>query len=277
MSSVIKPIDLDAYRQKFQTAEPFPFVTFDEFLEPDFAAEVAAAYPTFADALERGFSFNFVNEKQKIQIMDPSKFPEPVTRLNEAIQSQQFRDRLSYITGIPDLISDDELVGAGMHITGPQGRLDVHVDFNYIEARQLHRRLNILIYLNPEWEPNWGGEVELWDVDVRRCYQALQPRLNRCVIFETSDHSFHGVAAVNCPEGHQRRSFAAYYYTREPPSGWDGQAHSTVFRARPDERFRGYVLMPAERLQRVLQDQIGTVTHRWGRLKQMVGLGRSGA
>jgi Rps23 Pro-64 3,4-dihydroxylase Tpa1-like proline 4-hydroxylase len=163
-------------------------------------------------------------------------------------------------------------VGGGMHVTGPHGRLDVHVDFNVIPQRRLHRRLNILVYLNPEWRDEWGGHVELWDRDVRRCYHSLKPRLNRCVVFETSETSFHGVSAVRCPEGIERRSFAAYYYTREPPPRWDGKMHSTIFRARPDERLREFVLMPAERLQRDLQAGLRRVRRGLGRsVRRLVG------
>src|SRR6202042_3254254 len=115
----------------------------------------------------------------------------------------------------------------------PRGRLDVHVDFNYIADRRLHRRLNILIYLNKDWRPEWGGEIELWDPEVKVRHASLSPAFNRCVVFATSDVSYHGVTAVRCPEGRVRKSFAAYYYTREAPPHWTGEGHSTLFKARP--------------------------------------------
>ena len=76
------------------------------------------------------------------------------------------------------------------------------------------------------------------------------PSFNRCVVFETSQRSFHGVTPLSCPQERVRKSFAAYYYTREAPEGWDGTRHTTLFRARPEERFRRDVLIPAERLLR---------------------------
>jgi hypothetical protein len=137
----------------------------------------------------------------------------------------------------------------GTHITGPGGRLDVHVDFNYLENRRLHRRFNLLLYLNPSWEEQWGGHIQLRDKDVKNCRQAFAPALNRCVIFETSDISFHGVIPVTAAAPFPRISFATYYYTREPPPNWRGTVHSTIFKARPEERLRRYVLMPVENLQ----------------------------
>ncbi|MEM9463614.1 MAG: hypothetical protein AAGF11_56275, partial [Myxococcota bacterium] len=58
---------------------------------------------------------------------------------------------------------------------------------------------------------------------------------------------------------------------REAPAGWDGTQHSTVFRARPDERLRGYVLMPAEKIQRAVQMRVDRVKHRVSRLSRLLG------
>jgi hypothetical protein len=247
---MINALDRDALRAKFRSAKPFPHMIIDNFLAPEAAAEVARSYPSFEQAQAMGFMFNFVNEQRKIQITDSKKFPDPVRKLNEAISSPQFLGDLEYITGIKGILADEQLSGGGMHLTGSGGRLDVHVDFNLIEDRKLFRRLNILIYLNPVWQEEWGGHIELWDKDVRSCLQRCQPALNRCLIFETSDISYHGVARVTAPPDMVRHSFAAYYYTREAPPHWNGTSHSTLFRARPDEKLRGLVTMPAEKLMR---------------------------
>jgi hypothetical protein len=77
-------------------------------------------------------------------------------------------------------------------------------------------------------------------------------KLNRCVLFATSYVSFHGVEPVTCPEGRQRFSFAAYYYTKEAPARWDGTTHTTIFKARPQERLRAHILMPLEKARREL-------------------------
>jgi hypothetical protein len=124
------------------------------------------------------------------------------------------------------------------------------VDFNYQQERALHRRLNILVYLNEGWSPDWGGEIEMWDREVKTRLFRMSPEINRCLVFETTEISYHGVRPVTAPPGVCRRSFAGYYYTREAPPQWDGTSHSTVFRARPEERFRRVVLMPAEKLAR---------------------------
>jgi Rps23 Pro-64 3,4-dihydroxylase Tpa1-like proline 4-hydroxylase len=246
-TSVINPIDKESLRNEFQNGQPFPFFCIDNFLDEDFANQVLDAFPSFVRARQVGKEFKGVNEKGKVQVTDSNLFAEPVQRLNQALASPEFLNLLSYVTGMPNLLADDQLVGGGIHQTGPRGHLDVHVDFNYIKERDLHRRLNILIYFNKDWERDWGGNIELWDREVKNCVHSFSPIFNRCVVFETNEISFHGVSAVRCPEGVSRKSFAAYYYTKEAPAHWTGRSHDTIFRARPEEKWKGRVLMPLER------------------------------
>jgi hypothetical protein len=246
---MMRSYDREELRRQFTSAKPFPFVKIENFLDTAFANEVAAAYPSFEVAVAQGRTFKAVNERKKVQVTEANLFPGPVARLNKLLASSTFLDDLAYITEIPNLLADEQLVGGGMHLTGPGGRLDVHVDFNFIPERKIHRRLNLLLYLNPTWEEAWGGHIQLWDKDVKNCREAFAPRQNRCVIFETSDISFHGVAPVTTAAPYPRISFATYYYTREAPPNWDGKVHSTIFKARPEERLRGFVLMPAAKMQ----------------------------
>ena len=252
--STLSPARLADYHSKFVAAEPFPHVVIDNFIDAETARAIAAEYPTFDQAKELGFSFNALNERKKIQITDQARFPEGVRALSDFLASPAFLADLSALTGIPNLLADPRLHGGGMHMTGPHGRLDVHVDFNRGYG-DLHRRLNVLVYLNPQWEDAWGGQIELWDEDVKNCRISLSPVLGRCLIFETSGISFHGVAPLQCPQDQVRRSFAAYYYTQEAPARGDAEVHGTVFRARPDEKLRAYVLMPAVQFNRGIRDR----------------------
>jgi len=252
MTRMIRPLDIPALREAFKKAQPFPSVCIDGFLEPEFALEVARSYPRPGTGVVSR-SFDAVNEKKKSQIIDPALFPPPVARLAQACASQEFRDALSQITGIPKLLWDESYAGGGMHQTAAHGLLDVHVDFNRLERNGWYRRVNLLLYLNENWREEWGGRLELWDRDVRHCIHSIAPALNRCVIFATSEISFHGVTACTCPADVVRRSFALYYYTADAPPGASAREHSTIFRARPDERLKRWVLMPAERAQRAMR------------------------
>src|SRR5216684_2798281 len=159
--------DREALRGQFAGAAPFPFMKIENFVDPKLALQVAAACPDFHNAMATGMSFKTVNERKKVQITDSNLFPEPIARLHDILSSPEFVSDLSYITGIPNLIADEELVGGGVHVTGPGGRLDVHIDFNYMKERKLHRRVNLLLYLNPTWQEEWGGQIQLWDSNVQ--------------------------------------------------------------------------------------------------------------
>lgn len=260
--SILNPIDVDALTEQVRHSKPFPHVCIDNFLERSFAADCAAAFPTFEDATRVGRQFSTVNEQRKVQITDTTLFPEPVARLHEVLNSPSWLGTVSTLLGIPNLISDPELRGGGLHVTGASGHLDVHVDFNYLPEDLLHRRSNILLYLTPEWEESWGGKIELWDPDVKTCHHSFAPVFNRCVIFETNDVSFHGVSALTCPSGKARQSYAAYYYTKEAPAYWTGKSSSTIFRARPNEKVKGWLLMPLEKWKRTLLRGLRRVKHK---------------
>jgi len=142
---MLQPFDREKVRAEFAAAKPFPYVKIDNFIDPAKAKAVVAAYPSFEVALGQGQTFATVNERKKVQISDPSRFAAPVAELNDLLASDEFLNDLSHITGIPNLLADEQLVGGGIHVTGPGGRLDVHVDFNFIAERKLHRRLNLLL------------------------------------------------------------------------------------------------------------------------------------
>jgi Rps23 Pro-64 3,4-dihydroxylase Tpa1-like proline 4-hydroxylase len=241
-SCVVRQIDCSLLRERARTAIPFPHVLIDDFLDAEFAREVLRSWPSYDEAAKIGKVFRSINERNKVQVTNSAQFPPALKELNEALASPAFVETVSSIFNIPDLLPDAELVGGGLHQTGPRGRLDVHVDFDYIQARKLHRRLNILIFFNDGWLPEWGGQLELWNRDVSTRIHCFEPLFNRCVIFETSEISYHGVTEVTCPKDVVRRSFAGYYYTKAAPADWTGQSHTTIFKARPEETLKNRMM-----------------------------------
>jgi 2OG-Fe(II) oxygenase superfamily len=252
VGGLVNPIDRESLRCQVRESTPVRNFLIDSFLNEDFANRVADAYPTYDEAVEKGRSFSGANESGKVQVTDASLFPEPLAQLNAVLSSKEMCELISYVLDIPDLLADDQLVGGGMHQTAKCGYLDVHVDFNYLAERRWHRRANLLLFFNRDWQPEWGGEFELWDREVRVRHHAHLPLFNRCVLFETNDVSYHGVTQVKCPPGHSRKSFAAFYYTQAAPPDWNGGMHSTVFRARPNEPAKGKVASQADRATRWL-------------------------
>ncbi|PHS68217.1 MAG: hypothetical protein COB23_09590 [Methylophaga sp.] len=248
---LINPIDHEKFKKDLQSAEPFPYFCIDNFLDEDFANDVYEAFPTYQEAQELGQEFAAVNEKRKIQITDSKKFAPAMKKLHDLFASKEYTEMWSDLTGIPNLVADPELIGGGIHETNSGGHLDVHVDFNYNENNQMFRRLNILIYFNKDWKEEYGGYLDVWDKDVKKCYGEFEPKFNRACGFLTSEESFHGVTPLTCPPHIMRKSFATYFYTKDPSTGWTGEGwtgekHSTIFRARPDEWIKAGIQMPIE-------------------------------
>jgi Rps23 Pro-64 3,4-dihydroxylase Tpa1-like proline 4-hydroxylase len=266
---LINPFDHEALKQKIKNAEPFRHFCIDNFLEETFADEIYNAFPSFGDAQKIGREFSAVNEQKKIQITDAAKFPSAIAKLNQLLASPEFLELISDLMGIPNLIADPDLIGGGIHETNTGGRLDVHVDFNFLSNRKWHRRLNILIYFNKDWKEEYGGFFEIWNKDVTKCCGSFAPAFNRVFVFTTNEISFHGVTPLTCPPDIMRKSFAAYYYTQAAPEGWSGQNHDTIFKARPNEWMRKHILMPKENAARQtkLKWQLAK-----NKLKAMLGL-----
>lgn len=251
---IINHRDWQELGRDFRQAKPFPSLCIDGFLNEDFAEKVAGSYPKFEDAESIGKKFTAVNEKQKIQITDPSHFSSEAAALHNALASEDFINNMRIMSGIEDLSFDPNFSGGGMHLTNSSGLLDVHVDFNYSKELNLYRRLNILIYLNEEWHDDWGGKVELWDNDVKNCIHSFAPKLNRCVIFATSNISYHGVTPVTSPAASPRKSFAIYLYSKDADQQ-SKETHSTIFKARPDEKLKQYFHMPVEAARKNIKKQ----------------------
>ena len=264
----INEIDKNELKKNAQSSEPFEYFYIDNFLKKSFAEAILESYPSYNSAKDIGREFNAVNEKKKIQITDSSLFPEPVKKLNEILLSEQFLNILSYVFNIPDLISDPELAGGGIHETEEGGRLDVHIDFNYNEDSKLYRRVNFLLYFNKDWKEEYGGILDFWDKDVKKCYAEIMPVFNRAACFATSEYSFHGVTPITAPKGTVRKSFAAYYYTLEAPYGRSIVHHSTIFKARPDEWMKKRLYMPAENVKRKYFKIISNIK---GMIKKFLG------
>ena len=165
-----------------------------------------------------------------------------------------FLATMGRIAGIPNLIYDPDYVGGGTHENLDGQDLDLHVDFNFHPTRLLHRRLNLIVFLNAEWQPSWGGCLELhkdpWEPEAGGT-KTVVPLANRAVLFETTERSWHGFPPITLPQEMRdvsRRSVAVYFYTKARPQQETARPHGTVYvpRPLPGHLEAGYTLQRAD-------------------------------
>jgi len=105
--------------------------------------------------------------------------------------------------------------------------------------------VNLLLYFNRGWQPDWMGDLELWDENVTRCERSIAPLFNRCVLFHTAEKSYHGHPhRLACPAGETRKSIALYYFRDE---GDARAVSSTHYRALPGDPLLKRCLVAADR------------------------------
>ena len=226
----------ERHRESFLHAEPFKHVVIEDFFESSFARRLLDEFPSFDPKLAMNEHGSIGGKAVNTRIREISP---AYQELYEAISSQPFLDLISRLSGIPDLILDPKLYGGGTHDNRHGQELDAHVDFNYDEAQQLHRRLNLIVYLNEGWKTEWGGAIEIHsnprDPASNRI-RAYDPLFNRCVMFETNEYSWHGFPKINLPLDKRhlsRKSISIYLYTKERPPEEIVPMHGTFYIQRP--------------------------------------------
>lgn len=220
------------FRAAFQQASPFKHVVIEQFLTASAAESLLADFPTFDERMAVN-EHGEVGRKAVVEsVIGVSRF---YKEFYDYINSESFLESMSELTGIPDLIADATLFGGGTHENLDGQGLDVHIDFNIDERRMLHRRVNLLIYFNKEWEHAWGGAIELhsnpWYPDTDVVHSFL-PLFNRAVIFETNEYSWHGFKRIVLPQAKKhlsRKSFSIYLYTKDRPTDEIVAPHTTFY------------------------------------------------
>jgi hypothetical protein len=228
--------DIAELATRYREADPFPHIALDGLFPAPLLTEVREEIV----ATEVDSEKDFYSTYRKRRISDLDRLPRLTRQLVEALNSDEFLAFLEKLTGIEGLVADPYLEGGGVHQIGTGGFLKIHTDFNFHEKLQLHRRLNLLLYLNLDCRPEWGGAIELWDDQVSQCRAKYLPEFNRMVLFSTTDQSYHGHPdPLTCPEDVTRNSIALYYYTADRPEEEILFPRSTMtnYQPRPTERF----------------------------------------
>lgn len=218
----LNKFDIDVLSKEFQNAEPFNNIFLDNFFEPLLLDNV------LNDLNNSDFEKWDKRNHKNIQVKwrsnwkNDSEIPKYTFDLIQYLNSGDFLRFLSKLTGISGLIPDPYLTGGGLNQINPGGVLEVHADGNWHDLMGVHRRLNVIVYLNKDWKDIWNGGLELWSKtennQPKECIKTIMPYFNRLCVFKTDDFSFHGhPKPLMCPEGVGRKSLILYYYTNTRP------------------------------------------------------------
>lgn len=205
---------------------PFPNIVLDNFINPEVALQCFSELKNYWGWGSESPSNLYMASHQVNKFYTPWS-PENFEFLKNTaptvyntlqyFNSEPFLKFLSELTGIEGLIGDAEFFGGGAHKIHTGGKLSLHVDYNIQPQTNQFRVLNLLLYLNPDWEKEWEGALELWDHKTKTCAHKIFPFFNRAVIFTLSDNSIHGhPIPLKCPENIERYSLALYYFIENP-------------------------------------------------------------
>lgn len=219
-------------KTQYATAYPFPHIVIDNFMNELYLKKAVSEIPFIENwEHDKGEEEVAGGEHQFRKLYLCSGFPEYVNNVLAFMNSTEVLIYLEELTGIKGLIPDPSYYGGGIHRIKSEGKLSVHVDYNYHPVTKLHRRLNLLLYLNKDWKKEWGGDLQLWTSDLKTCVKKIEPIFNRAVIFSISDKAYHGhPGPLKTPENVDRLSFALYYFTKERPIEEITEPHMALFK-----------------------------------------------
>ena len=196
--------------------EPFDHWIIDDFFPPDKAQRITENFHAYDD--ERWYFYeNAIENKKTLQ--NWLRFPPEIYQTLQDLCSNDFIETIKSMTGIKNLYPDYGLHGGGLHMHGRGGNLNIHKDYSIHPRLKLQRKLNLIVYMSDDWDPTWGGGLELWSNNPKtnrpkELVKTVEPKFNRAILFDTTQNSWHGLPKpLTCPEGKYRKSLAVYYLT----------------------------------------------------------------
>lgn len=168
-----------------------------------------------------------------------NKYSPVISEIIYAFQHPKVVNVISEITGIKQLYPDEYLYAGGISLMDKGCFLNPHLDNSHDKDRDKYRVLNLLYYVTPDWRPEYGGNLELWDSGLKYQCRTIDYKFNRLVIMLTNKHSLHSVNKVNY-QG-QRCCVSNYYFSDKPIEN-ESYFQVTSFRGRPEQKFRDFIL-----------------------------------
>lgn len=230
LANNFNPENIEKYSDKYHSSVPFPYFVIDNFLNAESANSILDNF----ELNKNWINYNFINSKKTWGLSDKNCMNENCKEVFEELQSKEFVNLLSKITGIKDIFLDKSLDSGGLTQSFTGGKLSMHTDFIAHATQQRWRRvLNILIYFNKNWLEEYNGQLEFWDENLKQKVDSISPIFNRCLIFKTHKKSYHGYPeTIKCPHDMSRKSLSAWYFVEEEK---ELEQYPTKYKPRPSD------------------------------------------
>ncbi len=220
------------------------YAAIDDLLPVEVAREIAASFPPLA---EMRLLDSFREKKYTSKSLE--KFAPVISDITFVFQDERVIKTVAEITGIKNAVGDPNLYAGGISAMTRGHFLQPHLDNSHDLEQINYRVLNLLYYVTPDWKPENGGNLELWDKKVTASVE-IPSLFNRLVLMSTNDKSFHSVNEVKA-EG-ARFCISNYYFSPDSPNGYE-TAHVTYFQARPEQTLRRIFTKADSELRTVLR------------------------
>lgn len=194
-------------RQDYLLAKPFPHLVLDNFCDTEKLLQAYAAIPELQNK-----SRDYVFAHNKFEKANYKELSPLFTELQQELCSDAMNNFLSFISN-ETVFVDPKNHGGGLHQGRKNSFLDMHLDFNYHPLQNhWYRNMNLLLYLNKDWKPEYKGHLKL--VDLRSGDEKeLAVPFNRMIIQQTRPFTLHGYDMTSFPDNNYRTSIATYAYT----------------------------------------------------------------
>lgn len=199
--------------QRFRETEPFPWQCIEGFLTHETYRKLMENLPPlsqFTRSFGRRRSYGQEpHDRYSLEYRRGMSLPEPWRELLNELEQDTYRNFVARMVG-----HDRFLLTAHWHFAPADCSVSPHCDARWKLGSQV-------FYLNDEktWDPAWGGETLVLDdagkisFDAAPAFEDFESEAslpatgNRSLLFLRTDHSWHGVRPVSCPEGELRRVF----------------------------------------------------------------------
>ena len=234
-----------ALKQEFSRENRINTCYLDDLLNVDDVLKIYQAFPEKENLLQ----LKDLREYKYVGIQ-LDKFNPILEEIIYAFQDARVVQLIAEITGLEQLMPDEYLYAGGVSLMEYGCFLNPHLDNSHDKDINNYRVLNLLYYVTPNWQKNYGGNLEIWDQGLKQPCRTIHSKFNRLVIMVTNKSSLHSVSPIN---HHGRRCCVSNYYFSPKPADTQKYYHVTSFRGRPEQNLRDIILRGDASLRNIVR------------------------